>query len=229
MLSAFSMGSWAWQNEAQPKAEVARDFSTPATRLVGRWKSADLMFASSECEFFGPVDAATKTGVFTRYLHIGRDKKTKQPIWKQFDFKYQVISEDSAGDRVTVNMLLANGDSRPESYSVEHNGLLRISKTVCRGNGVFSEAGLHGRQEPGLPREVNTRRGSPQRYPSCGPDIVADTMCAAVPSALLHRHRATVRRDRDHRPVAHFALDRSARAFGGGLEWCAVFILRLAA
>src|SRR5579885_3200794 len=60
LLFAVSCGLWAWQNETQP----ARDFSTPASRLIGRWKSADLSVASSECEFFGPVDSASKTGVF---------------------------------------------------------------------------------------------------------------------------------------------------------------------
>ncbi|HZT32672.1 MAG TPA: hypothetical protein VFA33_22470 [Bryobacteraceae bacterium] len=129
LLFAVSCGLWAWQNETQP----ARDFSTPASRLIGRWKSADLSVASSECEFFGPVDSASKTGVFTRYRQTGRDKKTKQPIWKQFDFKYQVISEDAAGDRVTVNLLFSDGDSRPESYYIEHNGLMRIKKTVLAG------------------------------------------------------------------------------------------------
>lgn len=120
-------------NEAHPKAEAARDFSTPATRLVGRWKDASLTFGSIECEFFGPVDAATKMGAFTRYRLTGPDKKAKQPIWKEFDFQYRVIGEDSAGDRVTINLLFADGDSRPESHYIEHNGLLRIAKTVVAG------------------------------------------------------------------------------------------------
>ena len=108
LITALLLGLWVSQDKAQPKVKTTRDLSTPATRLVGRWKGAETA-ALSECEFFGPIDSATKTGDFRRYRLTGRDKKTDQQVWKQFNFKFQVLSEDSTGDRVTVNLLFADG------------------------------------------------------------------------------------------------------------------------
>jgi hypothetical protein len=132
MLFVVSLSFSACQHDAQPRPE-ARDFSTPAKRLVGRWQSADIAFAMNECEYFGPLNPQTKVGTFIRYRISKSEKDTSQPMWKQFDFNYRVISEDPMGTRVTVNLLFANGDSRPESYYLEHDGSVRTSHSVSAG------------------------------------------------------------------------------------------------
>ena len=132
LLFAFSLsfvGCWK-QSEVRPGE---RDFSTPAKRLIGRWQSSEMAFQGKECEYFGQVNASTKTGTFTRYRFNERDQETSQPTWKQFEFKYQVISEDPAGERVTLNLLFANGKSRAESYNIEHDGSVRTNHSVSAG------------------------------------------------------------------------------------------------
>lgn len=132
LVFTLSLSFVACRKESQPPP-AERDFSTPAKRLIGRWQSTEIAFQGKECEFFGPINAATKTGTFIRYRISGRDKQSDQPTWKQFDFKYQVISEDPAGERVTVNLLFANGESRAESYYIEHDGSVRKNHSVSVG------------------------------------------------------------------------------------------------
>jgi len=128
-FTALAQQSEPAQRKAAPED---RDFSTPATRLVGRWQTADPHFAGQACDFYGPVDPGEGTGTLTRYL-IVRDPKTKRSIWEIFNFKYRVISEDPAGERVTVNLLFRDGRSRTESCYIEHDGSTRTTHTVIAG------------------------------------------------------------------------------------------------
>lgn len=113
--------------------DPARSFSTPAKRLAGRWQDADLGMQGFECDFFGPANIATRIGVLVRYRIDGRDGSTNRILWKQFNFKYQVLSEDPLGERVTVKLLFTNGESRTESYYIEHDGSVRKSHSVIAG------------------------------------------------------------------------------------------------
>jgi hypothetical protein len=127
LAMAFTFAALAQQ------PDIERDYSTPAKRLVGRWQSADLGFQGLECDYYGPIDENTKSGAFTRYRRVGFDKKIHQPTWKVSEFKYQVVSEDPANERVTVKLLFNDGDSRVESYYIEHDGAARTSHIVLAG------------------------------------------------------------------------------------------------
>jgi hypothetical protein len=44
-----------------------RDYSTPSSRLVGRWADPDPLIAATDCVYFDPTDGRAKTGVFVMY------------------------------------------------------------------------------------------------------------------------------------------------------------------
>lgn len=120
---------------------AGRDFSTPASRLIGKWANIDPDFGSKGCDYYGPVDPATKLGVLHRYSF----DPNASTMWTRVDHRYQVISQDPAGERVTVNLLLENGRSITQTYNVRHHGrLFRYETTFSDGTDLITNMGYIG-------------------------------------------------------------------------------------
>lgn len=113
--------------QADPSKE--RDYSSPTSRLIGKWK-AEGINASGECQYYGPVDKVTHEGDFIRYRVGKRNRKSKTAAWDEFKFRYKVLDENVAEHRVTVTLTFTDGKSRNESYYIEPNGLSMVSRTV---------------------------------------------------------------------------------------------------
>lgn len=100
-----------------------RDYSGPASRLVGRWTSTNPLSAAVACQYFGPIDKETGTGLYVSYSLQALDKKTgvrstlipgtgvppSTVIWGQVEGRYRVVNEVQDGDSVTVSLFLTNG------------------------------------------------------------------------------------------------------------------------
>lgn len=116
-------------NGQEADSPKERDYSSPTGRLIGKWRD-DGIYGAGECQYYGPVDKATREGDFIRYRMGKRDRKTKTVTWEEFKFRYKVLDENTAEHRVTVTLLFSDGKSRNESYYVEPNGLSLVRRTV---------------------------------------------------------------------------------------------------
>jgi len=108
-----------------PRGSPNRDYSTPSSRLVGRWASRDPESAAVACHYFGPIDELTKTGVYVKYWLEALDEKTgvRSPLlpgkgqppptvsWGRTELRYQIIDEDPSGYSITLGILPTSGDS----------------------------------------------------------------------------------------------------------------------
>jgi hypothetical protein len=180
-----------------------RNYSTPAQRLVGRWQSADFGFQGLECDYYGPVDANTKTGAFIRY----RSQHRKDQPWQIFTFKYQIINEDPTGERVTVNLLFNDDKSRAESYYIEHDGSARATHKTLGGMEISlrSVYCIHGQQKSTLPP---TLKRKPTMKPTA---LLLAFACAAF--AQPPKHGAVL----FHGSLAVGSINKEG---GGNQFWC---------
>ena len=107
------------------KSSSNRDFSTPSSRLVGRWASREPESAAIGCHYFGPIDKQTGTGAYIKYRLEALDEKTgeRTPLvpgkgdpppkvsWDRTELRYQLIEGDSNGYSIVLGILPTNGDS----------------------------------------------------------------------------------------------------------------------
>ncbi len=123
-----------------------RDYSTPSSRLVGRWTSPDPGSAAVECHYFGPIDQQSGTGLHVSYSLEVLDEKTgarsqvspgtgKPPhtvLWNQIVDRYQIVTEDSNGDSVTIAVRSANRPVVTEKHQIACDGLVDSSGDSMR-------------------------------------------------------------------------------------------------
>jgi hypothetical protein len=132
-----------------PRESANRDYSTPASRLVGRWASMEPDTAGVTCHYFGPIHKETKTGVYVSYLLEALDKETgkRSPIlpgsgtpphtasWNRNEEEYQIVDHDPRGDWVTVKIF-------PAKESAAQSGVqltLETHHIACNGMSDYRE------------------------------------------------------------------------------------------
>jgi len=118
------------------RASPNRDYSTPSSRLVGRWAGRDSESAAIMCRYFGPIDKQNGTGVFVVYRLEALDEKTgaRSPVlpgtgqpphrvtWNRIEESYRIINEDPGGESVTVGFLPTSGKSATETHQIACDG-----------------------------------------------------------------------------------------------------------
>lgn len=97
---------------------------TPTKRLIGHWSTA-----SNDNLYFSPV----KAGGRGRYILLqGRSGRS-------YEHNYRIIAEDSDRNSLEVELLFADGDSRPETYVFSEDGKTMTSSTVLSDTPLSSE------------------------------------------------------------------------------------------
>src|SRR6476620_8792872 len=110
----------------------ARDYATPATRLVGRWQSTSAKLAVKECRYFGPVEEETRTGLAVLYQ---LDDATGK--WNRFDARYRIEKDDATRSRVSITLIAPDGKI-PEEHAIGARGA--TSTALIRSKGQFFAA-----------------------------------------------------------------------------------------
>lgn len=94
--------------------DAPRDFSTPSSRLVGRWKSkADIKTE----KYFSAIDPNTGEGTYTEY-------NTEDGT--VFTMQYMIISEAPAGEKLTILYWAPDGTRFPHADLVVPQDGLRV-------------------------------------------------------------------------------------------------------
>ena len=108
----FAALSFSLAQQGSPK----RDLATARNRLVGRWQSADPIYAATECSYFGRADA-TGIGTHTAYRLQSQGGK-----WGRSEHQYKVIRE--IGDLVEIVQLDPAGKASKiiEAFRISDNG-----------------------------------------------------------------------------------------------------------
>ncbi len=110
-----------------PRDSSSRDYSTPSSRLVGRWSSQNPLSAAVTCRYYGPIDKETGTGAYVTYILKAIDEKTGKEstvlpgsgppphkvIWHPTELRYEVVDELSNGSSVTIKLPLMSKESIP--------------------------------------------------------------------------------------------------------------------
>ena len=131
-----------------PGRSSNRDYSTPSSRLVGRWASQSPLAAAALCRYYGPIDKQTGTGVSVTYLLEVVDEKTGEvsPLlpdarkpprttsWKRTETRYQIINEVPNGDLLTLRILDASRQPalqvRTETHDIPCSGMSDASNKL---------------------------------------------------------------------------------------------------
>jgi hypothetical protein len=136
-----------------PREVSNRDYSTPSSRLVGRWTSQNAMVAATTCHYFGPIDKESKTGNYITYTLEAVDEKTgkRSPIlpgvgqpprtasWTRLEEEYQITNEASNGDSVLLRVLpkaeqpgQASREFRSETHRIACDGYVDSAPPPAR-------------------------------------------------------------------------------------------------
>jgi hypothetical protein len=105
-----------------------RDYSKPSSRLIGRWASTDPLSAAIRCQYFGPIDPLTKTGVYIHYSLFNLEAMEKKaPLgswpWERSERTYQVLREVPDGNEIELRVFFPNGKEETESHSIDCYGI----------------------------------------------------------------------------------------------------------
>jgi len=105
----------------QLSGQEGRNLSTPADRLVGHWTN-DL----EENYYFGkPADGIGS------YIIV-------PPDGKPLPYKYKVVTQDPAGEKIVVLLLFREGEAREETYLIAKDGKQFKKTSIYRGVEVIS-------------------------------------------------------------------------------------------
>lgn len=96
----------------------------PSHRLVGHWADD----AGDEL-YYGPLDATSGTG---DYFMI-------HPDGRRFHHHYQLLNEELSSQTAVVNLLFADGDSRPEADVISADGNVLTAGTSISGHYATEE------------------------------------------------------------------------------------------
>jgi hypothetical protein len=126
-----------------PRGSANRDYSTPASRLVGRWASMDPATAGVTCHYFSPIDKDTDTGVYVSYVLEAMDKETGKrsrilpgsgtpphtASWSRNEESYRIADEDPHGDWVTVKIF----PPKEKFTQAAAQGTIETHRIACNG------------------------------------------------------------------------------------------------
>ena len=93
-----------------------RILHTPEDRLAGHWTNE-----LEEHYYYGPVTNGTGSYIIVT------------PGGKTVSHQYEVVSQQPAGERIVVRLVLRNGKTREETYAVSRDGRELKKTTMFRG------------------------------------------------------------------------------------------------
>lgn len=100
---------------------TGRDLTTPADRLVGHWTNE-----LNEHYYYGRL----KDGLGS-YIIV-------TPVGKTLFHQYSMLSQEPAGEKIVVQLLLKNGDNREETYFISPDGQQLKKISTFRGMEVVT-------------------------------------------------------------------------------------------
>lgn len=107
-----------------PKADLSA-LGDPAPRLVGHWATN-----AGDQLYYGPLDAATKTGAYTLIQSSG----------KRFDHAYSVQASDPAKQAIQATYLFADGDRTQVAFELSADGKTLTSTQEITGMQITTDA-----------------------------------------------------------------------------------------
>lgn len=107
-----------------PKADLSA-LGDPAPRLVGHWATS-----AGDQLYYGPVDAAAKTGAYTLIQSNG----------KRFDHAYSVQGSDPSKQAIQATYLFADGDRASVAFELSADGKTLTSTQEITGMQITTDA-----------------------------------------------------------------------------------------
>lgn len=107
-----------------PKPDLSA-LGDPTPRLVGHWATD-----SGDQLYYGPVDAATKTGAYTLIQSSG----------KRFDHAYAVQAGDPSKQAIQATYLFADGDRAAVAFELSADGKTLTSTQEITGMQITTDA-----------------------------------------------------------------------------------------
>lgn len=121
-LLALSIAGFAACSGSKPDLSALGD---PASRLIGHW-ATDL----GDQLYYGPLDAATKTGAYTLIQSSG----------KRFDHAYNVQASDPATQTIQATYSFADGDRASVAFELSADGKTLTSTQEITGMSIATDA-----------------------------------------------------------------------------------------